>query len=228
MEVAAFHPLRTWREARPGRLVSVALFLAFVDRSRDRLVAAGRYPASCSAEPGLSSPRTGSRRRAVTVWLASDANGSTARRCFSRFDSLAARATRRGAPREAWGSTGNCESTLGGRQRNTTLHTMAKEADDAVRPRRGRETNANRRGGRRRMRPTRGALIRAIREEAEVRIHSGAAGQRRSRASCAQQVQDTYNSLPGGGRPPLHLAFHAHCSPLFPMQRIIDKQNRTC
>src|SRR6202158_6431093 len=27
---------------RPGRLVSVALFLAFVDRSRDRLIAAGR------------------------------------------------------------------------------------------------------------------------------------------------------------------------------------------
>src|SRR5450759_4869179 len=93
MEVAAFHPLRTWRTARPGRLVSVALFLAFVDRSRDRLIAAGRYPASCSAEPGLSSPRTGSHRRAATVWLASDANGSTARRCVFvvRF------ATRRGA-----------------------------------------------------------------------------------------------------------------------------------
>src|ERR1700680_3311476 len=80
MEVAAFHPLRTWRKARPARLVSVALLLAFVDRSRDRLVAAGRYPASCSAEPGLSSPRTGFHRRAATVWLASDANGSTAHR----------------------------------------------------------------------------------------------------------------------------------------------------
>src|SRR6202158_4394931 len=80
MEVAAFHPLRTWRNARPGRLVSVALFLAFGDRSRDRLIAAGRYPASCSAEPGLSSPRTGFHRRAATVWLASDANGSTAHR----------------------------------------------------------------------------------------------------------------------------------------------------
>src|ERR1700682_627640 len=82
MEVAAFHPLRTWPNARPGRLVSVALFLAFGDRSRDRLIAAGRYPASCSAEPGLSSPRTGFHRRAATVWLASDANGSTARRAF--------------------------------------------------------------------------------------------------------------------------------------------------
>ena len=82
MEVAAFHPLRTWPNARPGRLVSVALFLAFGDRSRDRLIAAGRYPASCSAEPGLSSPRTGFHRRAATVWLASDANGSTARRSF--------------------------------------------------------------------------------------------------------------------------------------------------
>src|SRR5260370_1843594 len=80
MEVAAFHPLRTWHNARPGRLVSVALFLAFGDRSRDRLIAAGRYPASCSAEPGLSSPRTGFHRRAATVWLASDANGSTAQR----------------------------------------------------------------------------------------------------------------------------------------------------
>src|SRR5438270_12514772 len=80
MEVAAFHPLRTWRNARPGRLVSVALFLAFVDRSRDRLIAAGRYPASCSAEPGLSSPRAGFHRRAATVWLASDGNGSTAHR----------------------------------------------------------------------------------------------------------------------------------------------------
>src|SRR6202165_5240701 len=80
MEVAAFHPLRTWRNARPGRLVSVALFLAFGDRSRDPLIAAGRYPASCSAEPGLSSPRTGFHRRAATVWLASDANGITAQR----------------------------------------------------------------------------------------------------------------------------------------------------
>src|ERR1700687_4825135 len=80
MEVAAFHPLRTWLNARPGRLVSVALFLAFDDRLRDRLIAAGRYPASCSAEPGLSSPRAGFHRRAATVWLASDANGSTAQR----------------------------------------------------------------------------------------------------------------------------------------------------
>src|ERR1700688_2688023 len=90
MEVAAFHPLRTWRKARPGRLVSVALFLAFGDRSRDRVVAAGRYPASCSAEPGLSSPRTGLHRRAATVWLASDANGSTVRRSFFRGASLSA------------------------------------------------------------------------------------------------------------------------------------------
>ena len=35
MEVAAFHPLRTSVKPEPGRLVSVALFLAFVDRSRD-------------------------------------------------------------------------------------------------------------------------------------------------------------------------------------------------
>jgi len=72
-------PAPDWLNTRPGRLVSVALFLAFDDRSRDRLIAAGRYPASCSAEPGLSSPRTGFHRRAATVWLASDANGSTAR-----------------------------------------------------------------------------------------------------------------------------------------------------
>src|SRR5450755_3522579 len=78
MEVAAFHPLRT-ALANPERLVSVALFLAFVARSRDRLIAAGRYPASCSAEPGLSSARIGFHRRAATVWLASDANGSTRR-----------------------------------------------------------------------------------------------------------------------------------------------------
>ena len=97
MEVAAFHPLRTWRNARPGRLVSVALFLAFGDRSRDRLIAAGRYPASCSAEPGLSSPRTGLHRRAATVWLASDANGSTARcefQCVSRRQCMVSPARR--------------------------------------------------------------------------------------------------------------------------------------
>src|SRR6202171_5338891 len=111
MEVAAFHPLRTWPNATPGRLVSVALFLAFGDRSRDRLIAAGRYPASCSAEPGLSSPRTGFHRRAATVWLASDANGSTARRCVFalRFASGASYPARGPAQR---GSTGNCESTL--------------------------------------------------------------------------------------------------------------------
>jgi hypothetical protein len=93
MEVAAFHPLRTWRDARPGRLVSVALFLAFVNRSRDRLIAAGRYPASCSAEPGLSSPRTGFHRRAATVWLASDANGSTAHRSIFAAESDSAHYT---------------------------------------------------------------------------------------------------------------------------------------
>jgi len=32
-----------------------------------RLIAAGRYPASCSAEPGLSSPRLPGRRR--SGWL---------------------------------------------------------------------------------------------------------------------------------------------------------------
>src|SRR3977135_2269594 len=95
MEVAAFHPLRTWRNARPGRLVSVALFLAFGDRSRDRLIAAGRYPASCSAEPGLSSPRTGFHRRAATVWLASDANGSTAHRSIFAAESDSAHYTSR-------------------------------------------------------------------------------------------------------------------------------------
>src|SRR6266568_6191779 len=41
------------------RLVSVALFLAFAVRSRVRLIASGRYPASRSAEPGLSSARYG-------------------------------------------------------------------------------------------------------------------------------------------------------------------------
>jgi len=53
MEVAAFHPPACDRR----RLVSVALFLALVDRASGDLSAAGRYPASCSAEPGLSSPR---------------------------------------------------------------------------------------------------------------------------------------------------------------------------
>src|SRR5262245_30514090 len=51
MEVAAFHP----HPCDGMRLVSVALFLAFARRSRDALRASGRYPASCSAEPGLSS-----------------------------------------------------------------------------------------------------------------------------------------------------------------------------
>ncbi len=38
------------------RLVSVALFLAFANGREASAPAAGRYPASCSAEPGLSSP----------------------------------------------------------------------------------------------------------------------------------------------------------------------------
>ncbi len=36
-----------------------------------RLITSGRYPASCSAEPGLSSPRFACARRAATVWLTS-------------------------------------------------------------------------------------------------------------------------------------------------------------
>src|ERR1700720_3769159 len=52
MEVAAFHPHPLDRM----RLVSVALFLVFTARSRGGLMASGRYPASRSSEPGLSSP----------------------------------------------------------------------------------------------------------------------------------------------------------------------------
>src|SRR5947208_15828703 len=66
MEVAAFHPLRF--DAK--RLVSVALFLAFIGRASGRFIASGGYPASCSAEPGLSSPPCVCTRGAATVWLA--------------------------------------------------------------------------------------------------------------------------------------------------------------
>jgi hypothetical protein len=53
MEVAAFHPPSV-KYARG--LVSVALFVTFAPLAR-RLCVPGCYPASCSAEPGLSSTR---------------------------------------------------------------------------------------------------------------------------------------------------------------------------
>src|SRR5438067_10952762 len=52
------------------RLVSVALFLAFIAARADDLMASGRYPASRSAEPGLSSPRPGSFFRTGSDGLA--------------------------------------------------------------------------------------------------------------------------------------------------------------
>ena len=52
------------------RLVSVALFLAFIAARADDLMASGRYPASRSAEPGLSSPRPGSFLRTGSDGLA--------------------------------------------------------------------------------------------------------------------------------------------------------------
>src|SRR5665213_533272 len=73
MEVAAFHPLPFDRK----RLVSVALFLTLANRASGWRMAAGRYPASCSMEPGLSSiPTSGT----AAVWLASDAEHSTSPR----------------------------------------------------------------------------------------------------------------------------------------------------
>ena len=42
--------------------------LRFIAPRERRFMAAGRYPASCSVEPGLSSPLL---TRAATVWLAS-------------------------------------------------------------------------------------------------------------------------------------------------------------
>ena len=69
MEVAAFHPLRIGL-TRPGRLVSVALFLAFTHRASGDLWRPGvtRHPALWSPDfPLLLRLRVG----AATVWLAS-------------------------------------------------------------------------------------------------------------------------------------------------------------
>jgi len=52
MEVAAFHPPRTRCEPDPRRLVSVALFLAFVSRASGDLLRPGvtRHPALWSPD----------------------------------------------------------------------------------------------------------------------------------------------------------------------------------
>src|SRR5438067_11133407 len=66
MEVAAFHPLPAKEATRLcGPVPRLRRTLS------RRLIASGRYPASCSAEPGLSSPPSACASGAATVWLAS-------------------------------------------------------------------------------------------------------------------------------------------------------------
>ena len=70
MEVAAFHPLL--RSFTCAGSDSSLWPCSSPSSPRERqLIASGRYPASCSVEPGLSSPLAVCTTKAAAVWLAS-------------------------------------------------------------------------------------------------------------------------------------------------------------
>src|SRR5213079_1749833 len=70
MEVAAFHPLPRGLLAREATRLCGPVPRLHAPRER-RLITSGSYPASCSMEPGLSSPPAVYTSEAATVWLTS-------------------------------------------------------------------------------------------------------------------------------------------------------------